>query len=86
MKTIIALFMVLLAVSAVADGLPAPESQESSTDSPDIATQAWGFLSSFNPILLIVAGVVLLFASHLAKFIAIILIIVGVLSLLLSVI
>ena len=79
MKTIIALFMVLLAVSVVADELPAQESS-------DAGSNALSFISGLNPIILIVAGIILFFASHLAKFIAIILIIVGILSLLLSVI
>ena len=79
MKTLIILLVVLFAVSATAEGEQPP-------DSSNIASQAWGFLSGFNPILLIVAGVLLLFASHLTKFIAIILIIVGALSLLFSVI
>jgi hypothetical protein len=72
MKALILLFTLLMVTSAVA--------QEHQAES------AVDWVLSLNPLILIIAGIVLFFASGLAKIIAILLVLVGAASLILSMI
>lgn len=76
MKTLIAMFVLLLAVSATADSHEQPGALDSVKD----------FLLGANPIILIVGGVLLFFASDLAKIIAVVLVALGLISLIMSII
>ncbi len=69
MKALIAVMVLLLATSVAAEA-----GQSSMND-------AKNFLSSVNPLILIVAGILLVLASSLAKFIGILLLIVGAVAL-----
>ena len=69
MKALVAVMVLLLATSVAAE-----TAQSGMAD-------AKNFLSSVNPLILIVAGVLLFLASSLAKIIGILLLIVGVIAL-----
>ena len=74
MKALIAVMVLLLATTAMAQ----EEGQGGTLDS------ATSFIMGINPLVLIIAGVVLFFASNLAKLIAIVLVLVGAVSLIVS--
>jgi|GEM_PF-6414735 len=74
MKAFIAVMVLLLATTAMAQ----EESQGGTLDS------VTSFIIGINPLILIIAGIVLFFASNLAKLIAIVLILVGAASLIVS--
>jgi hypothetical protein len=71
MKLIVLALVVLL--------LPIASAQDAENGS-----NALDFIRDLNPLFLIIAGILLFFASHLAKFIAIILVIIGIAGLLIS--
>ncbi len=74
MKGLVAVMVLLLAATVLAQGVGQNETPDSTTD----------FIMDINPVVLIIAGVVLFFASNLAKLIAIVLILVGIASLIIS--
>jgi hypothetical protein len=75
MKLLIVVTVLLLTSSVIG------ESQESS-----VLDSAKDFLSNVNPLILIVGGLIIFFASNLAKLIGIILVLVGIAGLILTII
>ncbi len=76
MKALVAVLVLLLATTAVAQ-----EGEGSNGGALDSATN---FILGVNPVILIIAGIVLFFASNLAKLIAIALVLIGIASLVVS--
>lgn len=82
MDAIIGYSRLVLVVILLQMLLPAVFAQESAADSGDVVD----FVLSLNPFVLIAAGVLLILASGLARIIAVMLVIVGLASLILSII